>query len=72
MNQTIIENLEFGRHLTERKIAKRAAATAAERWAYADKVLQEWKADGTVHNLYRQFKQMMDTARTFEPRRYGR
>lgn len=72
MNQAVIEILEDGRHLTERKIAKRAAATADERWAYADEVVQAWTADGTIHGLYREFKQMMDTARTFEPRRYGR
>lgn len=72
LNQAVIEILEDHRHLTQRKMAKLKAASADERWEYADNVVQTWKADGTIRNLYQEFKKMMDTARTYEPRRYGR
>jgi hypothetical protein len=72
LNEAVIEILESQRHLTQRKIAKRRAASSEERWVYADNIVQAWKADGTIRSLYQEFKKMMDTARTYEPRRYGR
>jgi hypothetical protein len=62
--------LEIRRHMTARKIAEREAATLEEREAIADEVVEKWTADGTIHGLYRQFKEMMETARSYEPRRY--
>ena len=56
--------------MTARKIAEREAATPEEREAIADEVVEKWTADGTIHGLYRQFKEMMETARSYEPRRY--
>lgn len=72
LNQAVIETLEEDGHLSDRKIAKRERSTADERWEYADKIVQDWKTKGIIAELYREFKKMMETARAYEPRRYGR
>ena len=70
LNIAVSDFLMIRRNMTEAKIAEREAATADEREAYADKVVEKWTTDGTIHGLYRQFKEMMETARSYEPRRY--
>lgn len=56
--------------MTQRKIARRDASSEEEREAYADEIVQTLIDDGTINSLYREFKDMMETARSYEPRRY--
>lgn len=70
LNDAVGDILQNGGHMTERKIARRDASSEEERVAYADKVVQTWIDDRTIHSLYREFKEMMENARAYEPRRY--
>jgi hypothetical protein len=72
LNEAVTDILDEEDHLTDAKIAEREEATSDARWMYADSLVEAWRGNGTVTNLYREFKKMMDTARTYEPRRYGR
>jgi hypothetical protein len=70
LNEAVGEILQNGGHMTQRRIARRDASSEEEREAYADQVVQTLIDDGTINGLYREFKDMMETARSYEPRRY--
>jgi hypothetical protein len=72
LNEVVTEKLEKAGHLTDERIARRLAASPDRRWKKADKLFQEWKTEGRVDRLWLDFKKMMEEARNYEPKRYGR
>jgi len=63
LNSWVIDNLEVVKELTPDKLAARDQMSARKRSKYANKLVDQWEREGTIAQLYRDFKGQLEAAR---------
>lgn len=54
------------------KLAEREKMKARQRRDYANSIVDEWESNGTIKDLYRDFKGQLEAARTSKQGRWDR
>ncbi|PBP23328.1 hypothetical protein BUE80_DR005877 [Diplocarpon rosae] len=71
LNDWVVSNLENEGYLKPRKLAERDKMSSNKRMKLANKVVDQWAAEGKIKTLYHDFKAQIDTARELKSQSRG-
>jgi hypothetical protein len=71
LNQWVVGNLEQEGYLTPEKLAEREKMKAKKRREYANEVVDLWESSRQIKDLYRDFKNQLESAREAKQTRWS-